>query len=401
MILSKIVRKLRPADYWRIGEHESWFADLAAEGLHLKKMGIHFARFEKGEPKKMKYRIEVSLSKKMLSEQIQMYAESGWEYVTSYQYFHVFSSPVDRQAPELHTDPAEQSFTLKALDKKLVMNASIATLGMILIIGMMSAIWFLDGTPTIVMVEGGVMQQTILSIFLGYLAYTSLQAAISIRTLRKDLNEGKPIDHHAPWKKHHRLHSMVAFLFTIVVGLSAIIPFVQLVKMDTKTLPEESPHLPIVRLAEVEQNPALVRDETSYMSDNVDWGNRYSYQWSLLAPVQYETDEIGLVPGKLWEDKSGEYSPSIHTKVYQLNVAAMADHLVTDLIKRQAYDYNVEDVVETKHPGFDRLMVHEQEDQDLKEVFASKGKTVIYVRYHGDADINSIIKNMERRLSSL
>ena len=65
-----------------------------------------------------------------------------------------------------------------------------------------------------------------------------------------------------------------------------------------------------VRLADIEQNPALVRDEP-YMIDNVDWGNRYTYDWSLLAPVQYETDENGIVPGEMWEDGSGEYSPSI------------------------------------------------------------------------------------------
>ena len=130
------------------------------------------------------------------------------------------------------------------------------------------------------------------------------------------------------------------------------IPFVQLVKGDTKTLPEASLDLPIVRLADVEQNPALVRGESSYMSDNVDWGNRYTYYWSPLAPVQYETDENGVVPGKMWEDGSGEYSPSIHTRVYQLSVPAMADNLISDLIKRYKYENSSEDFVETKHPDF-------------------------------------------------
>ena len=58
--LSKIVRKWRPDDYWRIGEHESWFQDMALEGLHLKDIGYRMAKFEKGEPKKTKYRIRNS-----------------------------------------------------------------------------------------------------------------------------------------------------------------------------------------------------------------------------------------------------------------------------------------------------------------------------------------------------
>jgi hypothetical protein len=213
--------------YWRIGEHESWFADMAAEGLHLKKMGVQFVQFVKGEPKKMRYRIDVSIKKKITSEQIQLYEESGWDYVTSHQFFHVFSSPEERNALELHTDPAEQSYTLKELDKKLVKNASIV----------------------------------------------------------------------APWKKHHRLNTSIAFLLTVVVGLTAIIPFVQLVKLDTQTLPETSIDLPFVRLAEVEQNPAMVREEP-YMIDNVDWGNRYTYSWSPLAPLQYETMKMGSCPEK-------------------------------------------------------------------------------------------------------
>ena len=174
--------------------------------------------------------------------------------------------------------------------------------------------------------------------------------------------------------------------------MSAIVPFGQLIKSDTKTLPEANLDLPIVRLADVEQNPALVREESSYMRDDVDWGNRYTYNWSPLAPIQYESDEHGVVPGKMWGDGSGEYSPSIHTMVYQLSVPALADNLIADLIKRYNYEYSVDDFVETKHADLNLLIVHEEDD--FKEVFASKGKAVIYVRYYGYADINPVIENI-------
>jgi hypothetical protein len=395
MKMIKTVHKLRPSDYWRIGEHESWFADMASEGLHLKKMKIHRAQFVKGEPKKMRYRIDVSIKKRITPEQLRMYAESGWDYVTSYNFFHVYSSPAELNAPELHTDPAEQSYTLKELDKKLALNASLVVVAMILIIGMQMSLWFLDGTPTYILVEGFAIQQTILSIFFAYQAYISLQAAISIRALRKALMEGKSIDHHAPWKKHYRLNSTIAFLFTVVVGLNAILPFVQLVKMDTKTLPEGNINLPFVRLADIEQNPAFVRDEP-YMSDNVDWGNRYTNNWSLFAPVQYETDENGVVPGERWKDDSGEYSPSIHTRVYQLSFQSMADNLIADLIKRYRFEEREEDFVEKSHPKFDLLIVHE--DVEQKEVYASNGKVVIHVQYFGHADINTVIENIEEKI---
>ena len=58
--MTKLVRKIKPADFWRIGEHESWFSDMAKEGLHFHSMGMYFARFKKGEPQEMEYRIEVT-----------------------------------------------------------------------------------------------------------------------------------------------------------------------------------------------------------------------------------------------------------------------------------------------------------------------------------------------------
>lgn len=394
--MNRTIYKLRPSDYWRIGEHESWLTDMGAKGFHLRKMGIYFAQFVKGEPKKVRYRIEVSIKKKISPEQIQMYAEGGWDYVTRYNYFHVFSSNLELNAPELHTDPAEQSYTLKEIHKKLVMNAIIVAVGWILMIGMLAPIWFLDRTPTLNLVEGHAIQQTILFFFIGYLGYTSLQAAISIRALRKDLAEGKPIDHHAPWERRFRRDWLIAFLFTVVVGLSSILPFTQLVKSETKTLPDESLNLPIVRLADVEKNPTLVRGESEYMSDHVDWANRYRYDWSLLAPMQYDTDENGLVPGKMWRDGSGEYSPSISTKVFQLSIPAMAENLISDLIKRYTYDKNGEDFVEIKHPNLEILIL--REDEEVKEVYASKGKAVMYIRYFGYAEINSVIENAVEKI---
>ncbi|MEW8985584.1 MAG: DUF2812 domain-containing protein [Bacillus sp. (in: firmicutes)] len=394
--MNRSVYKFRPSDFWRIGEHESWFTDMAAQGLFLKKMGIHFARFEQGEPRDMRYRIDVSSKRRISIEQIEMYRESGWDYVTSYGQFHVFSSPAELEAPELHTDPAEQAYTLKELDKKLAWNAGSAIIGMVLMIGMMGSIWFLDGTPTYVMVDGAMITQTILTLFIAYTAYHSLRAALSIRDLRKNLVEGKSIDHHAPWRKHHRIHTVAAFLFTVVVGLSAIIPFVQIAKMETNTFPDGSVDLPIVRLADVENNPDLIRPEAEYMSDNVDWGNRVSSEWSLLAPVKYESDENGVVPGKLWKDLSGEYSPGIQTEYYQLRFPAMAENLVWDLVERYLYENSLDEYVEKKHPDLDLMVVHEEEG--MSEVFAAKGDAVMYVRYYGYADVSTVIDNVVEKI---
>jgi hypothetical protein len=394
--MNRIVRKLRPGDYWRIGEHESWFTDLAAQGLHLKKMGLHFAQFVPGESKQTRYRIEVSSSKsEITAEQKEMYAEGGWNYVTSYGQFHVFSSPVELNAPELHTDPAEQSYTLEDLDKKFVRAALIAVLSAVFIVGMIAFVWFFDSIPTLALVEGRLVSQSFLIPLQLYMVYSSLKAARSIRSLRKTLAEGKPINHHAPWRKHFRVNLAVSTVYILFVFLVLGLPFVQIARSRTETLPEAYTNLPIVRLAEVEQNPALERRH-SYWQKNIDLGNSYRYDWSLLAPIKYQSGELGIVPNAMWQDGSGIYSPSIDCWVYKLRLPSMADGLIADLIKRFGVSHRGGEYIQRKHPSFDLLTVHETED--FKEVFASKGKGVIYVRYYGYADLETVVENAAQKI---
>ncbi|WP_282155004.1 DUF2812 domain-containing protein [Cytobacillus gottheilii] len=394
--MTKAVYKLRPNDNWRIGEHESWFADMAAHGFFLKKMGIPFAKFVKGEPKKMRYRIEVNSGDEITSEQKQMYAESGWEYVTSYNLFHVFSSPADLQAPELHTDPAEQAFTLEALDNKLTFNTIIMITSVLVFIGLQAAIWIPEDTPSLAFVEATSINHLILTIVLLYSTNVLLQAAISIRKLRRNLIEGKPIEHHAPWRKRFRNQHIIGLLYTIIAALAPTVPFVQLIKTDTQTLPEKpTPDLPIVRLADIENSPDYIREEPTYFSDGVDWGNRYSFNWSPIAPLQYETSEHGFIPGEI-QKYGEEYSSSLDTKVYQLRFPSLAEPVISDLIQSRSFQTEREDFIETSHPELDLLITYDK--HKTKMVFAHKGNAVMYASYYGHTNIETIIKNTVEKI---
>lgn len=396
--MTSIVRKLRPNDYWRIGEHESWFSDMSLQGLHLHKMGTTFAHFKKGDPKRMEYRIEVTKNKSISDEQIEMYEENGWDYVTSYQYFHVFASSVERNATELHTDPAEQAYTLQRLSKRLILNGIVVAVGFALIIGMLGSTLFLDGTPILRLVEGVILQQIIFIFILLYLVYLSIRAMLAIRALRRNLKEGKAINHHAPWEKTLRTNTVFSVVFLTIALASTALPLIQILKSETLTLPEGDSDLPIVRLADIEQNPMLVREQY-FMKDGVDWANSYSTNWSLFAPVQYESDEHGVIEDNVWEDESGTYSPSVSTEVYELTFQAFALPLVSDLIEWHSYGDETEPYVEINHPEFDQLIVYEEVEK--KELFASKGKVVMYIRYYGYAEMESIIENAAQKIRLL
>lgn len=396
--MTSIVRKLRPNDYWRIGEHESWFSDMSLKGLHLHKMGTNFVHFEKGEPKQMEYRIEVTKNKSISDEQIEMYEENGWDYVTSYQYFHVFASPVERKATELHTDPAEQAYTLQHLNKKMILNVIFVAVGFAFIIGMLGATLFLDGTPILRLVEGFILQQMIIIFILLYYVYFSIRAMLAIQALRRNLKEGKAINHHAPWEKTLRTNTAFSIVFVTIALASTALPWIQIIKSETFSLPEGDSDLPLVRLADLEQNPLLVRDEY-FMKDGIDRANRYLTNWSIFAPVQYESDENGVIEDKVWGDESGTYSPSVSTEVYQLTFQVFATPLVSDLIKWHSYGDETEPYVEIDHPEFDQLIVYEEAEK--KELFASKGKVVMYISYYGYAEMESIIENATQKMRLL
>ncbi len=142
-----------------------------------------------------------------------------------------------------------------------------------------------------------------------------------------------------------------------------------------------------------------MRGDSSYMNNKVDWSNRYSYKWSPLAPLQYETNENGVVPGKRWEDGSGEYTPSMDTRIFQLRITGLTDNLIDDLISREQFTYSREDYVQIKYSDFDLLIVHEDPEFSLKEVFASRGNIVMYVRYWGYADVNTLIENVDGKIA--
>lgn len=118
------VRLIPCADY-DIEGLQSYFEEMAAKGLHLKKDGIfaYFASFERGEPREARYRMDVKEKRSPImdgdngrptDEQIELCGELGWEYVDSIDVFHIFRT-YDAAAPELNTDAALQSIAARRI----------------------------------------------------------------------------------------------------------------------------------------------------------------------------------------------------------------------------------------------------------------------------------------------
>lgn len=389
--MRKVKRKIM-VDNWSIGENESWFSDMAKEGLHLKKFGALFVHFERGEPKDTQYRIDTSSNKKMSEADKEMFQEAGWQHVTKLGEFNVFSSPTELRAPELHSDPAEQAYTLKDLAKKLQRSTIQTIILCILGVAMASAFWFIDKTPTLTVVRGD-FQLVVLLLILVFSLFTVLQSNLSIRRLRKELQEGKAINHNAPWRKKRRLPLVISSILITVLSANLVMVIAQIMLGNTETLPLKGNDLPIVRLADIEQNPDLMREE-HFVEEQLDMLNRYSYNWSPIAPLQYKSDESGIVPEQLWKDLSGTYSPSLRTEVYQLNFPLLSEKLLADLVQWHIFRG---DITELESDVFDSLFIQKQEGS--QEIFAAKGKGVMYVAYYGYADTATILSMIEEKMA--
>jgi hypothetical protein len=107
---------------------ETWLADMAEKGFFLYDLGATFARFTKSAPNKARYRLEPAEKDAEYPgfERRQLCEEMGWRYVaTIWKICHIFMTE-DAGAPELHTDPLVQSYTVEKLTRRLVAWAAVS-----------------------------------------------------------------------------------------------------------------------------------------------------------------------------------------------------------------------------------------------------------------------------------
>jgi len=270
----------------------------------------------------------------------------------------------------------------------------------ILAIGLLSFMWFIDNTPTLTFLNIGSFSHLFTVLVYLYLVFTMIRATRSIRKLRNNLTEGIPINHRAPWKRHYRINLIQSCIIISIAAIGAAIPFIQIATHKSEPLIKETEDSSIVRLMDIEQNPQLVLNQAVikdvFSGKDFGWESEITYDWSPLAPHQFETNESGIDPKQMWADNSGTYSPSIHTQAYFLTFPFLQERIQADLMRKNNFIFYGIDPKQLESQVFDSLFIRELGES--KEVIASKGKSIIHVRYHGYADRDEIIKVVEKKM---
>lgn len=185
--MNKLVKRFLLGDLWDFGKNESWFSDMAANGLHLQSVGNWLATFENGKPKKAKYRIEI-LEESPTHEQLEEYKENGWELITNRQIYYIFSSPEELNAPELHTDPIEHSFTFKIINKQIKKNTIVISIAVLLILSLIFYLFIFDDEPYLNLIRRSSINTIILAIGYIYALFKSVRGYISVKKIKDSLN---------------------------------------------------------------------------------------------------------------------------------------------------------------------------------------------------------------------
>lgn len=85
--MSKFVKRVIPFESCDIPAIQSWLEDMAEKGLFFKECGVFFAKFEKGEPKDMRYRLDFCdvVACDIPEEKKELYERSGWNVVGDFK----------------------------------------------------------------------------------------------------------------------------------------------------------------------------------------------------------------------------------------------------------------------------------------------------------------------------
>lgn len=141
--------------------------------------------------------------------------------------------------------------------------------------------------------------------------------------------------------------------------------------------------IPTIQLEDIETAQNFEIDNRRYKSNHI------SYDWTELAPALYEINERGIVTDQMWEDQSGEYSPSLSTEFYQLRFGFLRHRFLQDLIDDELEFFRFEPIryQEILVTDFDKAIFVQVKETQM--FFGVLDKSVVYVRYHGYEDLRN------------
>jgi hypothetical protein len=378
---------------------ESYLSDMAKEGLFLIGMSQSFNVFKINEPADMEYRIEFGA--KVLSKEMRdLYELSGWRYVCSLKGIHIFRAAFSDTLVEIHTDPEEQSYTLR---KSCKMFVKLITLEIVLILIMIALSVFairIGGTPVLNILENNFIY-VINTAFMLYIIFEIVRQMKTLLQIKKRLQMGFYINHHEPWKKRSAsqfiIYSILAIMLIICLAsiasnIRTIVGFITGGSNYELTLATE---LPVVRLNDIEKLEAPVI-RTYYSKDSKHLLSNVSVKYNVFIKEK-EINEEFIQEGMTWEGEV--YMPSIHTNYYKVYVPFLVQGALSDVLhKAENYFIGLPDekiAVETLDcDGLDEAYYISSglNGENYFGLVVRKGNVILWMIYNGQNTRSEVVE---------
>lgn len=360
---------------------ESWLTHMAAKGFHFQENGEIFVWFVKGPPKSVRYRLDAisPLSPVPDRERCAQAEELGWRYIDELGDFSVYLCE-DPAAPELHTDPVTQGYTMDALAKKLRRDI-VSSVGNFLFLGAMLYLGLLfHNTPVLSLVEhhGYVLSLAVFVLEL-FLLPASLVQTFHTLALRRRLRAGLPMEHNTDYRRKATLGKITLFFLFLLLIAYAYGGIRSAVSSPLWFVSEKHASPLSFSLAELEDPPGPPPGYTYCVSCD----------WSFLAPTQCRTVEVATIPGRVGPD-GGKYTPQLQMDYYKLAFPFLAGPLLEDLARKENTLWH-----EVTQSGLDRVLASD----DQRFLLLQKGGQVLRVEYSGTADLVAVLPELTAMLS--
>ena len=319
--MTKCKRRLLPAEPYEIDALESWFSDLSSEGLHVQKANALFATFTEGEKKRLLFRMEpkqagaLSTPDKIKAEERHaQHKEKGWSFVCKLDYFYVYAAE-EGTADYFATPEEEGAYYPDSLKGNKFFNF-IHIENLLLVVLIAAYIFILHRQTTYDWVEGFANSFCNLPVFV--FAILAGRRSRGFVKLQRSLAAGEP--HHQPtdWQTA-RLRWKHRFHYVCVIGMITflLLPFLPNVfSFSDRPIAEVKQPLPMISLAELENNPDFYAVDSYYQRDGnakEDWWEREanlvnSYP-TFGSPVDLAYSQAGRIPNQT--DALGEPYESV------------------------------------------------------------------------------------------
>lgn len=352
------------ADY-AIDENEQLYEKMVAKGWKLIKRGSFLDKYERCEPKDMRYRIEISSpgfleDAELPEDQVALYEDCGWEFIANHGLVHVFCADKDSDAQEFYSDPRQQAATLSALRRSYrsgwISVLIIIAVHLFIAYGLSSEPdEFLPGVWASLMETWFRSTELVLTyaVLLVSALYDLIYGTVRTALLYRQLKAGKPLEH-APKKRLP--HKTTKTILWVLQGIVLVLLAVQLFGIEKYDMPirTEEPYLTLAHDLSVPGQ----RDEMTWQSD----GSTVERGHSLAADTVWFTHEH---VGDQW----------LYQHIYRLRSEEQVESCVNMLMFTSTFAKKPEAFKEIAINGLDAAYISGLDG------IAVKDRTVYYMTY--------------------